>query len=344
MEKKMNIKRAFIGITALMLLPAVAFAQPGPIPVTPAEGTALIMVQKVFADGNDETEVTLSVQCTSGSVSPTSVTVQPGEGVEHAFVIDNIPSGPDNVCTVKKSGTSGYYTEAICADDGEPDEDCLPGAEDDDRLSYCLFNDVQPARLDEQREGDVARCQLFNYPTPVTIAVTKEWDVSGAGGNYYNRDSSIEVSCNGYILGADYTSGNGCNPKNRYDGNTNKYCYSEIDFDLDDSDGDYEDSKGKDVGMATVTLKVVPKWYPTAAKPADQEYTECEAHEYDTDSAVEVDETDCAKMEVAVGMGDSCTITNTLFFEGIPTLNQYGMAIMALLMLGVGFVGFRRFV
>jgi hypothetical protein len=33
-----------------------------------------------------------------------------------------------------------------------------------------------------------------------------------------------------------------------------------------------------------------------------------------------------------------------VFFEGIPTLSQYGMAIMALLMLGVGFVGFRRFV
>jgi hypothetical protein len=49
-------------------------------------------------------------------------------------------------------------------------------------------------------------------------------------------------------------------------------------------------------------------------------------------------------MRVSVGSGDSCTITNTVFFEGIPTLNQYGMAIMALLMLGMGFVGFRRFV
>ncbi len=41
---------------------------------------------------------------------------------------------------------------------------------------------------------------------------------------------------------------------------------------------------------------------------------------------------------------DECTFTNTAYFEGIPTLNQYGMAIMALLMLGVGFIGFRRFV
>ena len=39
----------------------------------------------------------------------------------------------------------------------------------------------------------------------------------------------------------------------------------------------------------------------------------------------------------------SCTFTNTVFFEGIPTLNQYGMALLALLMLGMGMVGFRRF-
>jgi len=31
-----------------------------------------------------------------------------------------------------------------------------------------------------------------------------------------------------------------------------------------------------------------------------------------------------------------------VFYEGIPTLSQYGMALMALLMLGMGMVGFRR--
>ncbi|MEE4216116.1 MAG: IPTL-CTERM sorting domain-containing protein [Xanthomonadales bacterium] len=46
-------------------------------------------------------------------------------------------------------------------------------------------------------------------------------------------------------------------------------------------------------------------------------------------------------------LGDAttgCTVVGTVFFEGIPTLSQYGMAIMALLMLGVGFVGMRRLV
>jgi len=40
----------------------------------------------------------------------------------------------------------------------------------------------------------------------------------------------------------------------------------------------------------------------------------------------------------------TCTVTNTFtFFEGIPTLSQFGRGIMALLMLALGVVGFRRF-
>ena len=60
-------------------------------------------------------------------------------------------------------------------------------------------------------------------------------------------------------------------------------------------------------------------------------------------SAVEVD--GCASSSFTIGGGDmSCSIEASAFYEGIPTLSQYGMAIMVLLMLGVGFVGFRRFV
>lgn len=59
-------------------------------------------------------------------------------------------------------------------------------------------------------------------------------------------------------------------------------------------------------------------------------------------SAAESDDSDCASLPISIGMGNSCTITNVVFFEGIPTLNQYGLAVLALLMLGVGLVGFRR--
>lgn len=56
------------------------------------------------------------------------------------------------------------------------------------------------------------------------------------------------------------------------------------------------------------------------------------------------DQTGC----VGVALGGSCTITNTL--DGnivpvaqLPTLNQYALAILALLMLGAGVIGNRRF-
>ena len=58
-----------------------------------------------------------------------------------------------------------------------------------------------------------------------------------------------------------------------------------------------------------------------------------------------VESSGCENVMYMPGNHDgACTMTNTVFLQGIPTLSQYGMAIMALLMLGVGFVGFRRFV
>ena len=68
----------------------------------------------------------------------------------------------------------------------------------------------------------------------------------------------------------------------------------------------------------------------------------CWVDENIVDDAIEVIN-GCMNISVSVGNPAECTITNTVFFEGIPTLNQYGLAIMALLMLGIGMVGFRRF-
>ena len=70
--------------------------------------------------------------------------------------------------------------------------------------------------------------------------------------------------------------------------------------------------------------------------------TDCTVDMTGVDSAVEGDS--CA---FSFDVGDAeagCDVEGTVFFEGIPTLSQYGMAVMVLLMLGVGFVGFRRFV
>jgi hypothetical protein len=71
--------------------------------------------------------------------------------------------------------------------------------------------------------------------------------------------------------------------------------------------------------------------------------TWCSVEERVFESGVETS-SNCGRLYVAPGQGNACTITNTRFYEGIPTLSQYGLAFLALLMLGVGLVGFRRFV
>ena len=86
---------------------------------------------------------------------------------------------------------------------------------------------------------------------------------------------------------------------------------------------------------------------PVAIYPAPDTTAVCTVIEDEgrLDSAVETDQGCADGTSFTIGSGDAgCTITNSVFYEGIPTLSQYGMAIMALLMLGVGFVGFRRFV
>ena len=80
----------------------------------------------------------------------------------------------------------------------------------------------------------------------------------------------------------------------------------------------------------------------TLTGPAD-----CYATQSITASGVESID-DCGSSSypftLTAGSSDSCTFENTVFFEGIPTLSQYGLAILALLTLGLGMVGFRRFV
>jgi hypothetical protein len=80
-------------------------------------------------------------------------------------------------------------------------------------------------------------------------------------------------------------------------------------------------------------FQVLPDWDGT---------TECFVTE-EVDAGVLADLSDCESIPLAPGVDGECTIVNTRLFAGIPTLSQYGLLLMALLMLGVGLVGFRRY-
>lgn len=67
----------------------------------------------------------------------------------------------------------------------------------------------------------------------------------------------------------------------------------------------------------------------------------CRAEEVDTPSGVEV-ENSCVATDLAAGETVECTITNILFFKGIPTFSRHGLVILTILMLSLGVFGLRR--
>ncbi len=88
------------------------------------------------------------------------------------------------------------------------------------------------------------------------------------------------------------------------------------------------------VGLeASDTISLRPHWDGS---------TSCTVFELQVGGA-ESDASECDGVAVSIGEDTSCTIFNTRLYEGIPTLSQYGLGVMALLMLAVGFVAFRRY-
>jgi hypothetical protein len=153
-------------------------------------------------------------------------------------------------------------------------------------------------------------CRFVMAPAPFEYEITKDFDFEDDVD--VSRVFSINYSCTNVLTGTN-----------------------------DSTLGSYNSGFG-DVGDSTYTIDwlIANPWADAAG-----EYTTCTATETVYDSAVESDQGCQAPTTFMTGDGlKGCTITNSVFFEGIPTLSQYGLAVMALLMLGLGFVGFRRFV
>ena len=337
----MSIKRTLFAFSALMMLPVVALAQVAP-PVSPAPGTANIAVIHLFADGNTEDSVSVTATCTSGSISPSTVTLANGEG--HVFVVSGLPDVIGGVdCTVTQTEIGDYEGRYLCApdlpdlpDNGIPgDDQCADpgpdgGVDDignplDWSSTSCSYSDVTA--------DSVGYCAVASVPEPVDVDVVKVWEEFGAAQADFDTDVTITLTCaNALSIVGGTQSG------------INEWTAT-----VDLGGADYEDDDGDYTGVGTAEFEVIPEWIAEDSDPDEQEFeTECWADEDVNNSTVEVDN-GCGDeanpgIGVRVGMGDECTITNTVFFEGIPTLSQYGMAIMALLMLGVGFIGMRRFV
>jgi hypothetical protein len=150
--------------------------------------------------------------------------------------------------------------------------------------------------------GDYA-CDFVNTPINGKFTVKKRWDNLGGPDTVVAEITTLQVDCTRDITQA---------PGGTF---------------LDPNTVAFEDKEGDFDGMLTIDNS--------------QGSASCTVSEPIVGEGVEPSGCESA-VTVAAGSDVGCTITNTVFFEGIPTLSRYGLAIMALLMLGVGYGGFRR--
>jgi hypothetical protein len=159
-----------------------------------------------------------------------------------------------------------------------------------------------------------AECHIRMVPELASVTVSKVWDFAGAGGDVVNTTAEFFAWSQDDVL----VGGIDCVVEG--EGGIAAYCLEHIFIGESPSDWEF----GVVTGYLGQFINLV---------------------ELDrVGSSVESSNNCNDTVRVFPGADASCVYVNTVFFEGIPTLSQYGLAIMALLMLGVGFVGFRRFV
>lgn len=151
--------------------------------------------------------------------------------------------------------------------------------------------------------GSAQTCNIVNTPDPVTLTVNKTWLYPSST---VDTDERFDL----YFT-----------------------CDAEIEGGYSHGPGDWHfDADGRE-GNGATSITVHPTW----------EGKSCSVSERSYDSSVEADVSGCQGVAIELGSDASCEITNTVFYEGIPTLSHYGLAILALSMFGLGMVGFRRY-
>ncbi len=146
-------------------------------------------------------------------------------------------------------------------------------------------------------------CQVQNYPDPVHLKIDKQW-LFEAEEIGVSATAEIELECN-----------------NAWD-STGESGVQNMSWSWDIE------------GDTILNVDVYPSFDGTTA---------CRVIESFDESAVESDNGCIAWNKIAIGQGSkTCTLLNTVFLEGIPTLSDYGKLLFALLMLASGLMYVRR--
>ena len=300
----------------------------------PADGSVTVTVTGTDSGGADSLTDTLSCTYTDGDAASTTVSypLVMDIGGNGTFLVEKVfdDGRPASVDVTLTCNAGLPLTQSFTISEGNPVNfvvtsfesgtmDCTV-TEDSSSGYTAAYVAGGDSGTDPQGDGctfvaiaggDNNTCTITNTPDPVSVTIDKVWDFTGAEQGGVSTSYELTLYCDSEIIdGTPDVNGGTSSP-------ANGISWSKM------FSGD---------GSATFTAMVVPN-YPSSS---------CWVDENIVDDAIEVIN-GCMNISVSVGNPAECTITNTVFFEGIPTLNQYGLAIMALLMLGIGMVGFRRF-
>ena len=171
--------------------------------------------------------------------------------------------------------------------------------------SSCSTNEgAGPCTFEGISDGQQDLCLITNKVKPVELTVTKEWNLINEE-TMITENARIELTCSNVIDGDGEAFGNSMRWSWIFEGNP-----------------------------ASKIATLYPRYDGT---------TRCVTDESAQSSSIESEST-CSTPTV-INVGDDkpvCVVTNTVFFEGIPTLNQYGLLLITVLTLMTGMAAVRR--
>ncbi len=296
--------------TLLLILGAAMMASGALYAQEPPEDRATFAVQKAYSDDNPQA-VDITLSCNTGLPLEQNFSLDPDRTGDTyvEFVVTDFESGTMD-CEITEDIPAGY------------DPDYLYWIDDEEFFSAdsCVFEDVEHGETATSNEEVVHNvCFVGNTLLPSEVVVTKEWIDENPQFNAPNFAEATYSCSNLPTVDFDFTLpllGGG--------------------FQLAGGEGGLPPTGGnlQFVGNPGVdSFLTLGNW---------DGGTECSVTEQLVDSGIETDSSDCDSIVLFPGDSGACTIVNTRLFEGIPTLSQYGLGLLALLMLGMGFVAFRR--
>lgn len=276
----------------------------------PDEPQASIAVQKAYSDDNPApAEITLS--CNTGLPLQQNYSLDPDRtgNVYVEFIINDFADGEMD-CEVTEQVMAGYEPTYLAYNDN-----LQTGS-----LDSCVFEAILHGEYAVSNEVEVNHvCFIGNTLLESEVVVNKEWidenpqfnasnyaEANFSCSNLPNTDFNFTLPLLGG--GGQFFGVEGLGPPSA--GNL-----------------EFNGNPGVD------TFLTLGNW---------DGGTVCSVTEWVVEGGVESDDSDCQNLVIFPGEGAECTLVNTRLYEGIPTLGQYGLALLALLMLGVGLVSYRR--